>query len=358
VSEGTDRSDAQFRSRLEDVGIELERATTRWTHKRRRRRQSLAAACAALIIVAGAITASTELGSNGVEPAAAQVFERAAQADASRAKPRRGRYFYTETVVTTRSQNGAVSTQRTELWASADGSGVQLAHPREVESAPEKSVPAAPPQGTTGPTGATGPTAPPSQPTASLPDATSSPKKQRGRGGRRVERYRRGTIAPGELGSFDTAFRDGLLAQLQLRARQLEELSSSESRFNLQLLNGARRIARRLEPSGGPDADAVDRQAFFLVAGLLGQWGEPMPDRLRRALYRFAGTLGGIKVDENFQDARGDAAIALSSGGARIVLSPKTYRLRATSYTVGKLETTIATVRTAVVDRPRERPAR
>ena len=356
MSEGRDRSDAQFRSRIEDVGLDLERATTRWSHRRRRRRQSLAAAGAALVIAAGAITASTELGSNGVEPAAAQVLERAAQADASRSKPRRGRYFYTETVVTTRSQTGAVSTQRTELWASTDGSGVKLAHPQEVQSAPEKSVPATPPQGATGSTGATGPTAP--SPAAGLPAPVSAPGTKLRRGSRRVERYGRGTIAPGELGSFDTAFRDGLLAQLQISDRRLVQLSADQSRFDNQLRTAVSRVVRRLEPAGAPDADAVDRQAFLFVAALLGQWGEPMPDGLRRALYRFTATLGGIEVDENFTDDRGFTAIALSSGGARIVLAPKTYRLRATSYRVADAETTIATVRTAVVNHPRERPKR
>jgi hypothetical protein len=116
-------------------------------------------------------------------------------------------------------------------------------------------------------------------------------------------------------------------------------------------------VARQLAPSKPSDRNTVDRQAIFFVARLLGQWGEPMPDRLRSALFRFASTLDGIAVDKNFSDERGNRAIALTLGGARIVLHPSSYRLLATSYSVSGAETTVATLRTALVDRPRQRPA-
>lgn len=335
-------SERDFKARLEQVGHELDRATTRWTARRRRRRQTLALACAALVVGGAAIAASTELGSNGVEPAAAQVLERAAQVDAGRAQ-RSGRYFYTETLVSSRTLPGptagqeqtVTSTRRTELWAGADGSGVQVAHPEEVEVSPSPPVP----EGTSG-----------------APQAAPAPVRDTKPRRPKSVRYRKGTIARGELGSFDTSFRDSLLDQLGLSARQLEQLSANQSSFNGRLLAGVEDLVRRLKPAGDRK-QAVDRQAFFLVAGLLGQWGEPMPARLRAALFRFAATLDGIAVDESFKDERGRPGIALSSGDARMVLVPNSYRLRATSYTVGDTETTIETLRTAVVDRPRERPS-
>jgi hypothetical protein len=183
----------------------------------------------------------------------------------------------------------------------------------------------------------------------------TSPETRR-RGRTRVRRYRRGALEPGELGSFDTAFRDGLLSQLGLNARRLEQLSANQNAFNAQLLAGSRAVARRLNEAGAND-QAINEQAFFLVASLLGQWGEPLPDRLQRALFRFAATLDGIEVDDNFADERGNRALALTLGGARIVLHPSSYRLLATSYSVDGAETTIATLRTALVNRQRERPA-
>jgi hypothetical protein len=117
-----------------------------------------------------------------------------------------------------------------------------------------------------------------------------------------------------------------------------------------------RSVAGRLKSSTTGQKEIADRQAFFLVAGLLGQWGEPMPHGIRRALFRFAATLGGIEVDEHFTDERGRVGIALRSGDAQVVLVPGSYGLRSTSYSVENTETTIETVRTAVVDRPRERP--
>jgi hypothetical protein len=288
-----------------------------------------------------------ELGSNGVEPAAAQVLERAAQANSSRAKPRGGRYFYTETLISARTRTSTtagqeqtvISTQRTELWAGTDGSGVQVAHPEKVEVPPP---PAVPQLGQSGP-------AP-----VATPAPAAGPRHRTSRS--RIKRYGKGTIGPGELGSFDTSFRDGLLDQFDLTARRLEQLSSSQVAFNDRVLAGARSVVRRLKPSDAGQKQAVNRQAFLLVAGMLGQWGEPMPARLRLALYRFAGTLDGIEVEEGFRDERGRPGVALSSGSAQIVLAPKTYRLRATSYRIGNTETTIEKVRAAVVDRPRERP--
>jgi hypothetical protein len=326
-------SEPSFRKRLEEVGHELDQATGRWVSRRRRRRQVMAATCSAVVAVGVAIAVGSELGSNGVEPAAARVLERAAQADPSGAKLRRGRYLYTETLVSTRTEAGTVR-QRTELWAGQDGSGVQVAHPEAVEP------PSASPQLTP-------------DPAESAPAAP-----QRGTSGSRpsVVRYGRGTIGPAERGSFDTSFRDRLLHQFGLTARELERLSAGQATFDERVLAGVERVARRLEPSGGQAKEAVDRQAFFLVANLLGQWGEPMPDRLRTALFRLAATLEGIDVDDRFSDDRGRPGIALSLGDARIVLAPDTYRLRSTSYRLGSSETSIETVRTAVVDRRRERP--
>jgi hypothetical protein len=339
-------SDAEFRARLEEVGRELDQATVRWTAKRRRRRQSLALACAAFVVGGAAITASMEIGSNGVEPAAAQVLERAAQADSSGAKPRGGRYFYTETLISARTRTSTpagqeqtvISTQRTELWAGKDGSGIQVAHIEKVEVP----APAVPQLGPSGP-------AP-----VATPAPATGPRHRTRRS--RIKRYGKGTIGPSELGSFDTSFRDSLLDQFDLTARRLEQLSSSQSAFNDRVLAGTKSVVRRLKPSSADQKQAVNRQAFFLVAGMLGQWGEPMPGRLRRALYRFAGTLEGIEVEEGFRDERGQTGIALRSGSAQVVLAPKTYRLRATSYRIANTETTIETVRTAVVERLRERP--
>jgi hypothetical protein len=172
-----------------------------------------------------------------------------------------------------------------------------------------------------------------------------------------VNRYGKGTIGRGELGLFDTSFRDRLLRTFGLDARRLARLASSQTAFDQRVRAGVERVVGRLKPPGEARRRAVDSQAFFLVAGLLGQWGEPMPDRLQQALFRFAATLDGIAVDEGHTDDRGRPGIALSLGSARIVLAPGTYRLRATTYSVGDAETTIETLRTGLVERPRERPA-
>jgi hypothetical protein len=303
-------------------------------------------ACAA-VVAGAAVTAGTQIGSNGVEPAAAQVLEQAARADADRAKARAGRFFYTETLVSTTTQTGSgafTNSQKTELWAGADGSGVQVAHPQEV-AVPPAASPAPPSEGTTGSV----------QPGGAAPQAGAPVLAPQKKGATRVRRYRKGTIEPGELGSFDTSFRDSLLRQFDLTAVGLARSASNQPAFNAQLLAAVRHVVARLKPGGDHD-EAVSRQAFLLVTGLLGQWGEPMTDRLRSALFRFAATLDGIEVDKNFS-YRQRTGIALSSGNARIVLAPGTYALLATSYKLGQSETTIETLRTAVVNRPRERPA-
>jgi hypothetical protein len=341
-------SEADFRNRLEQVGRELDHATTRWTATRRRRRRVLAVASAALIAVGSAVAISTEIGSHGTELAAAEVLERAARAESTRAKARGARYFYTQTRISTRTRAGApgqeqtvTSTQTTEVWAGTDGSGIEVAHPQQVQAPPARETPAAGPTGTTGTAGAPAPA-----PVGAAPGRRGRPE---------VNRYGKGTIGRGELGVFDTSFRDSLLRRFGLDARRLVRLASSQAAFNERVRAGVERVASRLDPAAARP-QAVDGQAFFLVAGLLGQWGEPMPNRLRGALFRFAGTLDGIAVDENFTDERGRSGIALSFGSARIVLAPEAYTLRATTYTMGNVETTIETVRTALVDRARERP--
>lgn len=357
-------SEAEYRRRLEQVGEDLHRATTEWTARRRRRRRTIVAACSAVATLGLAVVAGVDLGSRGTEPAAAQVLQRAAEASPARHKARRGKYLYTSTLVSKKRRVGppgseelVTTTQLSELWAGGDGSGRQVVYSAEEAKAPAEAP--AEPQPVESP--GTSPTAPaPSAPSAPSDQPTTdkpSPRKRKlPRSGARVKRYKKGTIGAGELGSVNTQLRDGILAQFGVSARELVKLSSDQQEFDRVLLARVRTVAGHLEPSRESDQAAVDREAFSLVASLLGQWGEPMPPRLGAALYRFAATLEGIAVGESFTDSQGRKGVVVRLGDASLALDPTSYQLLATSYRRGDTETTIETIRTGVVNGPKSRP--
>ena len=102
----------------------------------------------------------------------------------------------------------------------------------------------------------------------------------------------------------------------------------------------------------------INRQAFTMVASLLGQWGEPMPKTLRNALYEFTSTLDGVTVDKSASSAvTGKQVIKLSLGDASILFEPGSYRLAGTNYRSGDTETTIQAVRSRIVDTLPKPPA-
>ena len=256
-------------------------------------------------------------------------------------KLKKGQYLYTHTLVVTVNRqptaDGVIVTttkQSNELWVGANGSGLAIEHRPErtiKEPIPAQTLPGAP-----------------SAPATTAPD--SAPKKKIALPQTKVSRYKRGTLGSSELGAVNVGFRDRLLASYGLDADRLSRLSYDQQAFNRALLASAARVTKEL---GGSvtDAPAVNRQAFALVAGLLGQWGEPMPKTLRNALYQFASTLDGVAVDQNATSAAtGKQVIKLSLGDAAILFEPGSYRLAGSTYGSGDTETTIQAVRSKIVN--------
>jgi hypothetical protein len=327
-------SESSFQQRLSGIGDQLEAATGARITRRRRRRNAGIAGLATLLIVATAT--ATQLGPNDTESAAAKVLDRAALAGPPKLK--QGQYLYTRTLVVSvtkrpTSTGPFVTTTRqsNELWAGANGAGLAIEHPPERTF---KQPPAPPSEGGTAGSPAAG-----SQP-AYLKEPTPKTK---------ISRYKRGTISSSELGSVDVAFRGRLLATYGLDADRLVRLSFDQEAFDQAMLASATRVNKQIGGVANEQV-AINRQAFTMVAAMLGQWGEPMPKTLRNALYQFASTIDGVTVAKTSSAVTGKQVIELSLGDASILFDPDSYRLAGTNYRSGDTETTIQAVRSKIVN--------
>jgi hypothetical protein len=291
------------KAELDRIGLALRKGIEREIAKRTRRRRVLTGAVLLVVLGLATVTGVTRIGSNAAPPAAAQVLEEAARAAAinpNQIPP--GRFLYAEEL---RSYTNTTADPRSHLayrwgfhysieqWVARDLSGYLRFTPL------------------------IGPDFPTAKDRANW-EASGRPELLKPQ----LPSGREGNVPPGWFFGLrmytaeDFRFIRGVLRAYRLSARELLDLSRSQTRFDRVVRGRVRAVTAELSRKGTPshriERDA-DRATFSLVLELISNTRGGHSSRLQAALLRLAASLHSITVDLHFKDRLGRPGIAVKA---------------------------------------------